>query len=150
MDLDKWILLGRLRRAVRKIRFLLNFNLNRWRLASMIGTASGKRRLSFSDRPGLIDGAASGKNRLSFNDRPGLIQCADDLDLSDDSPCSSQGRSLSRTSSCPSEDDINKKADIFISNFYRQLQLERQISLDLRYCRGDSVQSLSPSPRWGT
>ncbi|KAI3472441.1 hypothetical protein Pfo_029561 [Paulownia fortunei] len=102
MAVDRWLLLGRLKRAVKKIKFLLNFNVNRWKLASIIGASSSKRR-------------------LSFNDRPGLRAC--------------------RTISYPSEDDIDKRADAFIANFYKQLQYERQISLELRYYRGNSFDS---------
>ncbi|MCD7446407.1 hypothetical protein HAX54_006016 [Datura stramonium] len=31
--------------------------------------------------------------------------------------------------------DIDKRAEMFIANFRRQLRLERQISLELRYCK---------------
>ncbi|XP_052200413.1 uncharacterized protein LOC127806886 [Diospyros lotus] len=126
MGKHNWQLLGRLRSAVQKITFLLNFNVNRWRLASIIGASSGNRRLSFNDRPGL------------------RAACADDLD-SDRSPGSSRaGRALSRTSSCPSpEIDIDKRAEMFIANFYKQLKMERQVSLQLRYCRGNSFDSVT-------
>lgn len=118
-------LLGRLRGAVKKIRFLLNFNVNRWKLASIIGALSGKRR-------------------LSFNDRPGLRACIDHDSDSNDSG-SGSGRSLQRTISFPSDqDDIDKRAEMFIANFYRQLKMERQISLELRYARADSFDSASP------
>ncbi|OIT33103.1 hypothetical protein A4A49_61123 [Nicotiana attenuata] len=30
--------------------------------------------------------------------------------------------------------DIDRRADVFIANFRRQLRLEKQISLELRYC----------------
>ncbi|OIT31686.1 hypothetical protein A4A49_53601 [Nicotiana attenuata] len=32
------------------------------------------------------------------------------------------------------ENDIDRRAEVFIANFRRQLRLERQISLELRYC----------------
>ncbi|CAL5333465.1 unnamed protein product [Camellia sinensis] len=133
MGINSWLLLGRLRRAVKKISFLLNFNINRWRIASTIGASSSNhRRLSHS-----------------FNDRPGLRDCTDDLNTYYDSPGSSRGGGgrgggISRTSSCPSEDDIDKRAEMFIANFYRQLQIERQVSLELRYCRANSLESASP------
>lgn len=106
-------LLGKLRRAVQKIKFLLNLSINRWKVASIIRTKRG----------------------LSFNDgdcRPGLAACVEDSG-SDGSPGSSRG--LQRTASYPSgsEDDVDKRADAFIANFYKQLQFERQISLQLRY-----------------
>ena len=55
---------------------------------------------------------------------------------------SSMGSRLVRASSCISySDDVDKRADAFIANFYRQLRLERQVSLELRYCRGKSFGS---------
>ncbi|KAH6779443.1 cotton fiber protein [Perilla frutescens var. hirtella] len=119
MAVDSWSLVGRLKRAVKKIKFLLDFNVNRWKLASLIGASSSKRRLSFTDRPGIR-------------------ACLDDSEP--DEPGSA--RSLQRTISYPtSEDDVDKKADAFIANFYKQLQIERQVSLELRYYRGDSFTS---------
>ncbi|XWS73223.1 hypothetical protein CRYUN_Cryun02cG0108900 [Craigia yunnanensis] len=77
--MENWSLLSRLRRAVKKVKFLLNFNMNRWRMASMIGDSPSSRRLSFMERPGLK-------------------ACADDYD-SDDS--GSYSRRLTRTTSLP-------------------------------------------------
>ncbi|KAM7472799.1 hypothetical protein LguiA_010982 [Lonicera macranthoides] len=116
-------LLSRLRTTVKKITFLLNFNLNRWRLASSFGKSSN-RRLSFNDRPGLT--AAYNDSRQSSGTSPTA--------------------GLQRTISFPSEDDVDKRADLFISNFYKQLRIERQVSLELRYLRGNSFGSVSPSP----
>ncbi|KAB1204228.1 hypothetical protein CJ030_MR8G028309 [Morella rubra] len=125
MGADNWSVLSRLKRAVKKVRFLLSFSINRWRVASVIG------------------GASSTKRRLSFNDRPGLRACSDDIsDIG--SPDSYSSRELQRTKSYPYEDDVDQRAEMFISNFYRQLQIERQISLELRYCRGNSFNSISP------
>ncbi|XP_059636486.1 uncharacterized protein LOC132278659 [Cornus florida] len=121
MGLDNWLLIGRLRRVVKKIRFLMNFNLDRWKLASAIGGSSSKRR-------------------LSFNDRPGLMACTEDTESNE----SGSSHGLQRTISYPSEDDIDKRADMFIANFHRQLLLERQISLQLRYCRANSFELASP------
>ncbi|KAF8369291.1 hypothetical protein HHK36_013629 [Tetracentron sinense] len=116
MALENWLLLGRLRRAVKKVRFLLRFSINQWRLASAI--------------------RASSRRRLSFNDRPGLRGCTDDTEPDE----LGSSRELQRTRSFASEEDIDKKAEMFIANFYRQLQLERQVSLKLQYCRGDSLE----------
>ncbi|KAK3000174.1 hypothetical protein RJ639_023647 [Escallonia herrerae] len=128
MGSDNWSVLGRLRTAVKKVTCLLNFNLNRWRLASIIGASSSKRRLSFNDRPGLT------------------AACTDDTGLNEDT---GSAHSLQRTVSCPSEDDIDKRADLFISNFYRQLRIERQVSLELRSGEGRSekIKLISPSTR---
>lgn len=109
---------------MKKIKVLLNLDLNRWRLASMIGAASSRR------------------HQLSFNDRPGLRACMDDTE-SEGSGHSSMG--LRRTISYPSEDDIDKRAEMFIENFHKQLQIERQISLELKYLRGNSFR-LNMSP----
>ncbi|KAL7263484.1 hypothetical protein ACSBR1_001605 [Camellia fascicularis] len=129
MGINSWLLLGSLRGAVKKLSFLMNFNINHWRIASTIAASSSNhRRLSHS-----------------FNDRPGFRACTDDLNTYYDSPGSSRGgRGISRTSSCLSEDDIHKRAEMFIANFYQQLQIERQVSLELRYCRANSLESASP------
>ncbi|KAL8460196.1 hypothetical protein ACS0TY_031146 [Phlomoides rotata] len=121
---DRWTLLGKLKRAVKKISFLLSFNLiSTWKLTSIITTSSSNRR-------------------LSFNDRPGLRACVDESALDEDSGSS---RTLQRTTSCPSseviDDDIDRRADAFIANFYKQLRFERQISLQLRYYRGNTFDS---------
>ena len=123
-------LLTRLKRAVKNVRFLLDFNMSRWRLASVLGHAS------------------SSSKRISFNDRPGLRAVCDDdtIDFEDSvGPSVASSRSgIQRTISCPSEDDVDKRADMFIANFYHQLQIERQISLELQYCRGNSFKLISP------
>ncbi|KAK9274635.1 hypothetical protein L1049_021886 [Liquidambar formosana] len=124
MGIDNWLLLNRLKKAVKKISFLLNFNVHRWRIASMIDASPRNRRLSFNDRPGL---------RACF---------ADETDSGSESGSS---RGLQRTISYPSEDDVDKRADKFIANFYRQLQIERQVSLELRYSQGNSFDSMSPT-----
>ncbi|XVE98752.1 hypothetical protein REPUB_Repub03eG0135700 [Reevesia pubescens] len=120
--MENWSLLGRLRRVVKKVKILLNFNMNQWRIASVIGASRSSRRLSFTDRPGLR-------------------ACADDCD-SDDS--GSYSRRLSRTTSYLSEDDIDKRAEMFIANFHRQLRIERQVSLQIKYLRGNSFDYNSP------
>ncbi|KAE8098568.1 hypothetical protein FH972_016621 [Carpinus fangiana] len=124
MEMSKFSVLTRLRRAVKKVSFLLNFSINRWLVASAIGRTSLKNR------------------HLSFNDRPGLRACTDDYDV--DSEDSGSSRELQRTLSLPYEDDIDKRAEMFIANFHRQLVIERQISLELQYCRGNSFKSISP------
>ncbi|KAK6942433.1 Protein of unknown function DUF761, plant [Dillenia turbinata] len=117
MSSDTWVL-GKLKRAVKKLRLLLNFNINRWLVVSMIRASSRKTRLSFNDRPGL----------RGFTD-----DSDDDISDIEKSPAPpKQGIQIQRTISNPSEEDINKKADLFIENFYKQLRMERQVSLDLR------------------
>ncbi|KAM4119030.1 hypothetical protein ACJW30_03G028300 [Castanea mollissima] len=119
-------LLTRLKRAVKNVRFLLDFNMNRWRLASVLGHAS------------------SSSKRLSFNDRPGLRAASDDDTTDFEDSVGSSRPGIQRTISFPSEDDVDKRAEMFIAKFYRQLQIERQISLELQYCRGNSFKLMSP------
>lgn len=111
-------LLSRLRTAVQKVKLLISSTIlnHTWNAAKM------------------LRGASLSNRQLSFNDRPGLMMCSSDETDSEGSvspsPC------LQRTISFPSdEDDIDKRSEIFIANFRRQLLLERQISLQLRYCR---------------
>ncbi|KAK9279136.1 hypothetical protein L1049_012813 [Liquidambar formosana] len=47
-------------------------------------------------------------------------------------------RRLERTRSCASGDeDVDRRAETFIANFYQQLRLERQISLEIQYYRSE-------------
>ncbi|KAL7138062.1 hypothetical protein ABFS83_10G137200 [Erythranthe nasuta] len=124
MAANRWVLIGRLKRAVKKIKFLLDYNVNRLKLASMIGGSPSKRR-------------------LSFNEKPGLIGCVEDPDTYEEP---GSARSLHRTVSYPSEDDVDNRADAFITNFYKQLQFERQISLELRYYNRDNSFGSAISP----
>ncbi|KAJ7966047.1 DUF761 domain-containing protein [Quillaja saponaria] len=115
MGRDKMSLLRNLKRAMNKIQF--QFVLGFWRMASIISTTSRLRR-------------------FSFNDRMGLHSCIEDEQI--DKKC--EVRELRRTQSYASDDDVDKRAEIFIANFRRQLCLERQVSLQLRYCRGNSFE----------
>ncbi|XP_068652670.1 uncharacterized protein [Aristolochia californica] len=108
--------LSRLRRAIRKVRFLLSFNIHRWRVGSMVGTYS--------------------RRQLSFGDPQGLLDCADDDVQVEDLRTGSPPLALQRTIS----DDIDKKAEAFIENFYKRIQMERQVSLELRYLRGNGLE----------
>ncbi|KAL0903321.1 hypothetical protein M5K25_027692 [Dendrobium thyrsiflorum] len=153
---DGFHLLRRFKRGVAKVRFLLSFNLRRWLLSS----TSSHRRLALDSRPsspGLLD----------------LTDVADELGYylfgsisppkSPSSSLSQNGSSSSppplRTPSLPllrsmtrvtsissaSSDDINLRAEQFIENFHRQLMMERQISLQLRYCKGEEGRILDKS-----
>lgn len=136
--IKKQSLLGRLKRVVNKVRFLLSSAVlsRTWQIASAIRRASTLPRQH---------------RHLSFNDRQpsGLIQiCNSDDDQGVTISSSPEDNRLIRTISYPSDDDdINKRAEDFINNFRRQLQMERQISLQLRYCRTNSFQ-LSPWNSW--
>lgn len=110
-------LINRLRQAVNKVNFLLNFKISSlWGIVPIIGSSSSSSSL-----------------RFSFNDRPGLAAaCAEENEP--DSSGFSRG-ALYRAGSYdpPSDEDIDNKAEMFIANFYKQLKIERQISLELKY-----------------
>ncbi|XP_059309907.1 uncharacterized protein LOC132612667 [Lycium barbarum] len=143
MGIDNWSLIGRLKRAVKKITCLLNFDVNKWKVASyMIGSSSSRRlhQLSFNERK--LQKQPTGLNVICFENDQDLVNNANDYSSSS----SNSFKGLQRTMSYPSsEDDIDKRAEMFIANFYNQLKLERQISLELRYYRGNSFGS-STSP----
>ncbi|XP_040374617.1 uncharacterized protein LOC121052804 [Rosa chinensis] len=106
--------------------------MNRWRIASMLSRSSSTVHCI-----------------RSFNDWPARLTAAYDSDETagseEDSGSSRGSRHLQRTISYPSDqDDIDQKAEMFIANFRRQLQIERQVSLQLRYCRGNSFEMASP------
>ncbi|KAI4344400.1 hypothetical protein L6164_011632 [Bauhinia variegata] len=118
------------RRLKRAVRIVLS---RTWRMASVI------RRAKMSKT----------KPKLCFNDCPGLKACTGERGYvsegSGSSRGSRQGKQLQRTLSYSSDDDdIDRRAEMFIANFRRQLQMERQISLRLRYMRGDSFELVSP------
>ncbi|XP_047165941.1 uncharacterized protein LOC124835106 [Vigna umbellata] len=130
MNSHKKSLLSRLRVAVNKVKLLLSATVlsHAWHAANIL------RRVSMS------------KRQISFNDRPGLMICATSSSEETDSEglISPPAQTLQRTISGPSDDDIDKRAEMFITNFRRQLQMERQISLQLRYCRENSLELVSP------
>uniref|UniRef100_M1BC74 Uncharacterized protein n=1 Tax=Solanum tuberosum TaxID=4113 RepID=M1BC74_SOLTU len=138
MGIENWSLLGKLKRAVKKITFLLNFDINKWKLATYLIGSSRKslHQLSFNEK--ILQKQPTGLNVICIDEN-------DDQDLAKNANNGSF-KGLQRTMSYPSsEDDIDKRAEMFIANFYNQLKLERQISLELRYCRGNSFGS-STSP----
>ncbi|RWR82608.1 DUF761 domain-containing protein [Cinnamomum micranthum f. kanehirae] len=123
MVLGNWLLLRRLRKTIQKVKFLLIFNIQKWRhVAPLMGSPS-RRQLSFSDTAGLLD-------------------CTGDTTVDD----KEKGQSpvpIRRTAS--DTGDIDRRADIFIANFYRHIQMERQVSLQLRYANGDDRLERTPS-----
>ncbi|KAH9798570.1 cotton fiber protein [Citrus sinensis] len=111
---------GHLKKAVKKLHMILSrIKLSKWNLASICRAGFSQSRRS-----------------LSFNDRLGLQYCIVDRDPDEGSSV----RVLQRTKSCAydGDDDIDRRAEIFITNFRRQLLYERQVSLELRYRRGNS------------
>lgn len=153
-------LLGRLRRAVKKLTFLLNLTKfltsSTWRVASLIRARTPAiTRTSHWTR----------RRAYSFNDRPGLRACVevvvvdhygshtdgddaydaeeeDNGRRSEGSSSTSSPPTLQRATSYPLELDIDKHAETFIDNFYRHLVYEKQVSLELRYC-GQGSSSLT-------
>ncbi|XP_066353458.1 uncharacterized protein [Miscanthus floridulus] len=161
--------LGSLREAIAKVRFLLSFSATRWMLLrSLARGGAPARRLSFDSRPGLLDvedSIASPASSSSRTSRSASLGTATTRSLSRTSTSSAAAspEALKRASSASSsgggspvagDDDIDQRAELFIANFYRQLRMERQVSLQLRYVRGNSwdrspAASPSPSPSRG-
>ncbi|CAH8382941.1 unnamed protein product [Eruca vesicaria subsp. sativa] len=109
-------LLNRLRQAVSKVKFVLSFKINSlWGLVPMLGSSSSSSslRFSFSDR------AEENERDSTGSSRGALYRAGRRYDPS-------------------SEEDIDNKAEMFIANFYKQLKIERQISLELKYCLGNN------------
>ncbi|XVF35741.1 hypothetical protein REPUB_Repub18cG0172400 [Reevesia pubescens] len=122
MGREKWSVMERLKKAVKKINSLLRLNLTKWRVSCFLKSASTRRGLS-----------------LSFNDRLGLHACIDHQDEQSNQRANSV-RALQRVASYgAADDDVDQRAELFISNFRRQLWLEKQVSLELRYCRTGST-----------
>ncbi|KAI3772053.1 hypothetical protein L6452_03227 [Arctium lappa] len=142
---SRWSLLGRLRTAVKKVTFLLNFNINHWRLASsMIGGGNlSSRRLSFNERYGLTSIMSSPSDEDYTNWRSPAAYSSPDQQ--GDQLQKTRSFPLQRTTSFPEEDDIDKKAEMFIQNFYQQLRMQRQVSLQLRYTKDHTSFGSSPN-----
>ncbi|KAJ4889426.1 Uncharacterized protein Rs2_29174 [Raphanus sativus] len=112
-------LINRLRQAVNKVNFLLNFKISSlWGIVPMLDSSSSLR-FSFNDRPGLAAACAEENEPDSTGFSRGALYRAGSYDP-------------------PSDEDIDNKAEMFIANFYKQLKIERQISLELKYCLGNN------------
>ncbi|XP_076898782.1 uncharacterized protein LOC143552450 [Bidens hawaiensis] len=129
---NKWHLLRTLKTVINKVTFFVNNNVN-WSQPVSTFTGGNHRPLSFGERLGLT----------------AIVSSSDDDEDNDnmefcDSGSSSRGLKktksfhVQRTTSFPEEDDVDKRAEMFIENFYRQLHYERQVSLQLRYKRSDT------------
>lgn len=141
---NKPSLLGRLRTAVKKVTFLMNYNINRWRLASNI-IGGRRKQLSFNERFGLtsiISSPSTDDHDHSNSTSPYMSPSYEiSPDQGDDQLQKTRSFPLQRTTSFPEEDDVDRRAEMFISNFYRQLKMERQVSLQLRYRKDTSFGS---------
>lgn len=156
-------LLGTLRTAVKKVRFLLSFSATRWIISSIAGrrsapSATAPLRLSFgSRRPGLLDAedessspaSTAGPSRTVSLGSGGVSRTSSAVAASEYSRSASSGATSSSSggSSPAGDEDIDRRAEQFIANFYKHIQMERQVSLQLRYCRVDSLQERSPPRR---
>ncbi|PWA87185.1 hypothetical protein CTI12_AA064120 [Artemisia annua] len=144
---NRWYLLDKLKNVVKKVTFLMNSNINKWQIISSFkGGGVGRRRLSsFNEKLGLTMIVSSSDDELEEEDSTLEVVC-------DSGSCARELKStksfrVERTRSFPQEDDIDKRAEMFIENFYRQLRMERQVSLQLRYKRDTSFgssNSISP------
>ncbi|KAL2896821.1 hypothetical protein RDABS01_038606 [Bienertia sinuspersici] len=140
--------LNKLKKAVKKINFLLTstYKFSQWSLASISIFRAPSTRHRYT-------------RHLSFNNESGIYHgCSEDSSMNEESRdinskrCLSSFRSFRRMKNFGSNnndhniygsEDIDRRADMFIENFYRQLRIERQVSLNLRYCSNDSSASSS-------
>ncbi|KVI01401.1 Protein of unknown function DUF761, plant [Cynara cardunculus var. scolymus] len=148
---SRWQLLSRLKTVVNKITFLINSDVNRWKFVSSFnGGSNSRRRLSFGQGLGLTAIVSSGEedDDEDDDDNNNVVGFSDHSSGSSQMLQKTKSFSLQRSTSFPEEDDVDKRAQMFIDNFYRQLRLERQVSLQLRYKRNMSIgsSSLSNSP----
>jgi len=145
-------ILGALREAIRKVRFLLSSGATRWML---LARAAPRRGLSFGSRPpGLLDvegsivSPAASSSSSSRTSRSASLGTATTRSLSRaSSAAASSPEAASRGGSPASsggDSDVDRRADLFISNFRRHLEMERQVSLQLRYVRLNSWEDRTP------
>lgn len=151
----RWSLLGRLRTAVKKVTFLLNLDINRWHIvSSLIGgrRTLSSRRLSFNERLGLTSIVSSPAHDEYYSTWASPYTATSSSQISPEQGelqlQKTQSFPLQRTTSFPEEDDIDRRAEMFITNFKRQLRMERQVSLELRYRRDNSFESSNTISPW--
>ncbi|KAK6781577.1 hypothetical protein RDI58_019373 [Solanum bulbocastanum] len=72
------------------------------------------------------------KSKSSLYD---AIRNIDDEFEEQEGPCTHCIRRTKSNNNDDDEMDVDQRAEMFIANFRRQLRLERQISLELRYCK---------------
>lgn len=114
-----WSLLSHLKRAIQKITRQIASTLGRYRGCSNNSGGSRRPRSSRSFQMGLYRSVAGG----------GTLTPRNQLLSWGARGCSEEG---------DDEEDIDSRAEDFIVRFRRQLLMERQASLALRYRRGDS------------
>ncbi|KAH7688156.1 hypothetical protein IHE45_03G013800 [Dioscorea alata] len=124
--------LKKLRRAIKKVMFLLSFNAKKFLISSSLKSPNLAKLISFKDQPSLI--------HCYTTDEDEFYEVGSSLSVSRTSSSASEiSRTISSASttasSSSSGDDINVKAEAFIANFYKHIQMEREVSLNLRYCK---------------
>ncbi|MFS7918217.1 hypothetical protein Hanom_Chr03g00198221 [Helianthus anomalus] len=145
-DNRKWHVLSRLKAVVKNVTFLMNSNINRWRIVSAFTGRVGGRRLSFGEGLGLT-AIMSSSDDDEENNNIGFCDTGSSSSPSSSSPELNKSKSfrVDRTKSFREEEDIDKRAEMFIDNFYRQLRYQKQVSLELRYARNRSFESSDSS-----
>ncbi|KAK4729154.1 hypothetical protein R3W88_022142 [Solanum pinnatisectum] len=125
MKTQNWSLLKSLMsKATMKITFLLGSKIHKWKLTSRILSFQRKHPIKLFK-----------KSKSSLYD---AIRDIDDQFEEQEGPsthCIQRTKSNIARNNDDDEKDIDQRAELFIANFRRQLRLERQISLELRYCK---------------
>ncbi|KAI3412921.1 uncharacterized protein J3R85_016745 [Psidium guajava] len=128
-----WVLRRNLKSAVKKIKDML---IHRWRrITNSVGSGAHRRRwrqrcptsLGFRHRIEEAD------RNESSSESDGALERARMVSFRCDGIGHNDAYENDRE-----EDDINGRAEDFIVNFRRQLQMERQVSLELHYSRKNS------------
>ena len=128
-------MLKKLRRGIKKVMFLLSFNAKKWFISSSLKSlksANLSKLISFKDQASLTN--------CHTTDEDEFYEVRSSLCVSRTSSSASEiSRTISSAStndgSSSSGDDINIRAEAFIANFYKHIQMEREVSLKLRYCK---------------
>ncbi|GLT49285.1 hypothetical protein SLA2020_228520 [Shorea laevis] len=110
--------LSHLKKVMKKLNSLIRLTRTKWRVASILRRASFRRCLCFNHSPSLQDCIGVGEGGSDEKRSPVRV--------------------LQRITSFAPDDDIDRRAEVFISNFHHRLLLERQVSLELSYCRTSS------------
>lgn len=120
-----------MKKAVKKMKLiLLAFQWRRyWRCFIAITKSGGGGSTRFDMR------------RWSFDDRLCLYDCLDDGKCSDENFSVERLRRTTSYIGCE-DDDVDRRAEIFISNFHSWLRLERQVSLKLSYFQENNGSSI--------
>ncbi|CAA7409362.1 unnamed protein product [Spirodela intermedia] len=155
--------LRRLKGAVEKVKFLLSTNLTRWLYSGGAVASRQQRRLSFKEPYGLLD-VVSIIDSEEFYDAASP-QCPSDAstprilgrtmssvwsEISRNSGAAMDEALRTTSGSPPRADDVDDRTENFIAIFRRHLEVERQISLELRYCMSNSFEGdltgMTPPP----